>query len=116
MNKTSATAIRLTSSGWWKQIDDLQMEGKLPHELGCLLKGLIGSHLSKTIPPAATPNLIKLAEEHLQGGVELSDSATDNFFDVMVYTPNPGQEEVRRHFFVLIRKYPEGRLKYLDEF
>lgn len=116
MNKLDINPlIRLTSSGYWMQIDELEKDGKLPAELGRLLKELVNSHLNNTARPTATPHLIELAKQHLQGGIELSDSAMDLAYDVMVYTPNRGCEKEQRLFFILIHKYPEGRMRYLDE-
>lgn len=115
MDKTSTDPIKLTNSGWWQQIDALQQNGTLPDIVGCLLKGLVSSHMFKTIPPTATPNSIMLAKKYLRGGIEISDSAIDTLYDVVVYTPDNGKENDLRHFFFLIHKYPNGRLKYLDE-
>jgi hypothetical protein len=112
-NETTKSPLKLSSSGYWKQIDDLEKDGILPWELGSLLKEIISSFFSRAIPAEATSHLVELAKQYLQGGIELSNSAMDCFYDVMVFVPNA--EKNLRSFFLLVRKYPEGRLKYLDE-
>ena len=112
-DSTKKLPLRLSSSGYWQEIDNMVKDGSLPRELGLLLNEVIGSFFSRAVPAEATSHLINLAKQYLQGGIKLSNSAMDCLYDIMVFIPDPGKD--LRSFFLLVRKYPEGRLKYLDE-
>jgi hypothetical protein len=113
--KETQSPIVLSSSDYWMEIEELTKTGKIPRELGGLLKGVINSHMNETIPCTATPRLIKMMKRHLMGGVRLIYSDRDRFYNVMVFVPNAESSEVCRSFFLLVPKYNGGRLKYLDE-
>ncbi len=109
----TGTPLKLTVSEWWRELDRLIKDGTIPTELGMCLKSLVGAHFTKSIPPAASHHLVELAKIHLGGGIELSDSALDKLYDVMVFVPD--DKEINRSFFLLVPKYPGGQLTYLQD-
>ncbi|MFA6270054.1 MAG: hypothetical protein WC657_02485 [Candidatus Paceibacterota bacterium] len=107
-------SIYLTVANNWQELEEMATNGKLPIPLADCLKALVVSERLSVISPEAKPELIRLAKAHLANGIVLSDSATDQFFDIVVFVPDPGQEKNCRSFFKLIPKYPGGKFKYLE--
>ena len=103
----------LTKLGYWQELKDLAKDGLLPSELADTLISVIDAHINGFIAPQSSPHLVTLAKKHLLHGIELSDTAAD-YYDLMVYIPNK-EKTTRRSFFHLVRKWPKGRLRYLDE-
>jgi hypothetical protein len=112
--KADQPLLKLTNSGYWNEIDEFAKDGKIPQELGDILGEIINSHRRKTTPHRATPRLIKMMKQHLSGGVMLTCPEEDRCYDVMIFIPDVGRSELRP-FFLLVPKYPGGRLKHLDE-
>ena len=110
-----STPIKLTTSNYFNQINILVEAGKIPLELAGVLMELVNSHIHNRIRPTAEPRIVAQAKDFLIGGILLSDSACDTHYDVMVYVPDVGMRESRRQFFTLIKKYPDGSLRYLNE-
>lgn len=118
MDKTlqeTQSPIELSSSDYWMEIEELTKTGKIPQELGGILKSVVNSHMNKTISCTANRRLIDLAKKYLTAGIKLRHSDRDRFYNMMVFVPNIESSEVRRSFFLLVPKYNGGRLKYLDE-
>lgn len=95
------------SRNWWGLNGKEQCES--PSEVLPLTRGLISAMANKTTMPEATPELIRLAKEHLAHGISVGDT----LYEVMVFVPD-GVEN-RRAFFVLVPVYPGGELKRLRE-
>ncbi len=113
--KISPTLIRLTTTNYWQQLEGLRATQGVPVTLVDCLKGLVASHLHATIGPEATSRLIEQAKHYLKDGILLSDSVGDWLYDVMVFVPNGEEKTATRSFFRLIRKWPGGQLKYLED-
>lgn len=113
MNQTTNLPLKLSSGNYRQEIDNMEREGSLPVELGSLLKGIIAAFFSRSDPAEATSHLIGLAKQYVQRGIELNSPAVSFQYDVMVFDPAPGNKS--HPFFLLVRKYPDGRLRYLDE-
>ncbi len=113
--KTATASLKLTTWAYWEELDELMEDDRIQVELGMCLRALISSHINKTIPPEASSTLVQIAKNHLAGGIILSDSAGEQFYDLMVFVPDAGGEATRRSFFRLIPKYPGGRFKYLND-
>lgn len=111
----STKPIQLTTSGYWQELEKLFEAKELPQALCDALKGLVNSHINKTNPPRATKMEIQQAKLYLKNGIELSSSATNPLFQVVVYVPKKGQEEERISFFKLIPLYPGCDMRRLDE-
>ena len=116
----SVTAsIELTTEKYWQELEALAMDGKIDMGLSNMLKALICSHLRDTNPPTANTELIKLAKEQLKDGIWLREvnekTGAQYYLDIMVYVTNEDPSEGLRKVFKLIPKYPNGRLKYLDD-
>jgi hypothetical protein len=107
--------LRLTRADWWQELEKLRTTYGLPTPLVDCMKSLVSAHLTSTIPPEATPHLVRLAKEHLSGGVLLSDSDSDNLYAVMVWVPDPGKEEGKMSRFWLVRAWPDGKLRNLTD-
>lgn len=99
--------IRISTKDWWENIDDLK---GLPAELIGMLKSLISATLKNNMLPTATPQLMRLAQEHLQDPIWIDRKC----FSIWAYTPNIVAEN-KRSFFILVRQYPDGELKKLSE-
>ncbi|HBI17687.1 MAG TPA: hypothetical protein DDY52_06130 [Candidatus Moranbacteria bacterium] len=104
--------IWLTTARYERELYILVKEESIPLALGRFLIAVIVAHVQKNTAAIATDSRIQLAKAYLQGGIELSDSAMNYLFDVMLFVP---EDEKERSFFVLVKKYPGGQLKYLKD-
>ncbi len=109
----NTSPIKLTSSNYWKEIGQLVNDAILPMELGGLLRKLISLRNKKVIPPLAETRTIKLARDFMTGGIDLDDG--QYFYDVVVYLPSDPNDKTKRRFFVLIPKWPYGKLTHLED-
>jgi hypothetical protein len=107
------TPLRLTTAGYWLQLEELIESKSIPLELADTLKALVNSQINKTIGPEAKYPVIRMASEYLKDGIILIDSAGELLYDVMVLIPNQPDDEMRT-FFCLVRKWPGGQLHYLE--
>jgi hypothetical protein len=105
----------LTIFDYTPQLDTLEKAGKLPAELVQMLKSLLMAHVMKGTPPEANPREVQLAKEYLQGGIELTSSATTTLYDVVVWTPNVEHRNSLRPRFRLINKFANGQMIYLHD-
>lgn len=113
--QSTQSPIELSSSDYCMEIEQLTKTGKIPQELGGLLKAVVNSHLNEAISCVATHYHIGLAKKYLTEGIKLRYSDRDRAYNMMVFIPNSESSEVCRSFFLLVPKYNGGKLKYLDE-
>jgi hypothetical protein len=98
--------IILSKTNWWNDIEKTD----LPDDLVWILRAAIMCLLHHQRPARATPHIIALAKKHLSGGISLG---TDEY-DLMLYDPDSIKADSRK-FFVLVRKWPGCKLKYLSD-
>ena len=120
LQQKTQSPIELSSSNYWMEIEEFTKTGKIPQELGDILKAVVNSHIKETIPCIASRRLIDLAKKYLMDGIKVKYSDMDRFYNIrfynmMVFVPNIEEGEVLRSFFLLVPKYNGGKLKYLDE-
>jgi len=107
--------LKLTTWGYWTELDEMAKNKVLPWELSSHLKALVNSHIHKTFAPRTTVEVIAQAKEYLSEGIELSYTAETLPYDVVVFIPDPGKNESHYQFLNLIPKCPEGKFQYLNE-
>ena len=101
------TSLFLSSENWWEELG----ESGLPNELKSTMRALVSATLHSRILPPATDDLIALAKKHLLGTIQIGNID----YRLVVFVPSGEDKEKRRQFFTLVRKWPGGQLRRLEE-
>lgn len=108
-SNTIPLKLRLTSSNWWREIEDCSF---LLIPAKDILKGLVSSYLSKTIPPSYTRQEIEALKLYDLEYIDIHDSGSVHCVEIALFTPtNP---ETHRSFLFLRKTYPNGTTSKLQ--
>lgn len=120
--------IKLTSTNYWQELEELGRSGQLPYSLADHLKGLVCIHLRNTcrrrdgqpyIPythSGIDPQAVREAIRYLQEGIVIDrwdlddepDSHQEVYYQVYVWIPHNPQTHITH--FQLVECHPKGSL------
>ncbi len=107
--KDVAKPLVLSKENCFHELSSMGTKGQLPLEVVHLVQNLILQMIKNLISDTATSRDVALAKEYLSDGIQLGD----RLYDVCVYVPN--DKKHGRSFFTLVRRWPNGELKRLEE-
>lgn len=88
----------------------------ISHELRFVLTEILDAYFKRKMPISATQTFIQRIKEEVPNGIILeSPNGYQEFYEIMVWVPEPGKDTGRRSIFVLVRDYPEGQLKKVTD-
>lgn len=105
--------VSLSMHTFHKQLASLVKNNEIPEKLAIILQSLV-NQLSLSVASATTladDDSIGLAKEYLQGPIKF----IDKLYKLVVFVPDDNLSVTEGRFFYLMRCWPYGEVKRLNE-